>query len=114
VRDLFEVRPVEMVYDPVDCVLHEIFQLLALRDQFSVEDRMRRDQFWQGVIFLREKREEEALEAFSRARLPGLEDGPLDYFTTKAQEGSVKPGSRPQRLVRELTGEGHARLIEKF
>ena len=114
VRDLFEVRPVEMVYDPVGCVLHEIFQLLALRDQFSAEDRMRRDQFWQGVIFLREKREEEALEAFSRARLPGLEDGPLDYFTTKAQEGSVKPGSRPQRLVRELTGEGHARLIEKF
>jgi len=114
VRDLFEVRPMEMVYDPVGCVLHEIYQLLATMDQFGSEDRMRRDQFWQGVIFLRGNRGEEALESFSRARLPGVEDGPLAYFTEKAQEGVSQPESRPQRLIRELTGEGHARLVEKF
>jgi len=114
IRHLFEVRPMEMVYDPVACVLHEIFELLGTVGQFGSEDRMRRDQFWQGVVLLREKRTEEALEAFRRARLPGLEDGPLDYFTAKIQERVSPVESRPRRLIRELTDEGHARLIENF
>ena len=57
---------------------------------------------------------EEALEAFSRARIPGGEDGPLSYFVAKAQDRVALPESRPLRLVRELTDEGHARHIEKF
>jgi adenylate cyclase len=114
VRDRFEVRPMEMIYDPAACRLHEIFQLLAVTGQFSPEERERRDHFWRGVVFLRENRGEEALEAFSRARVPGGEDGPLSYFVAKAQDGVALPESRPLRLVRELTEEGHARLIEKF
>jgi len=114
VRDRFEVRPMEMVYDPAGCRLHEVYQLLANAGQFSVEERERRDHFWRGVVFLREKRGEEALEAFSRARSPGTEDGPLAYFMANAQDRVALPESRPLRLVRELTEEGHARLIEKF
>ncbi|PAW60867.1 MAG: hypothetical protein B9S36_07465 [Verrucomicrobiia bacterium Tous-C2TDCM] len=114
IRHLFEVRPLEMVYDPVACVLQEIFELLGTVEQFGSEDRMRRDQFWQGVILFREKRTEEALEAFRRARLPGAGDGPLDYFTAKAQEAVNPVESRPHRLIRELTDEGHARLVENF
>lgn len=114
VRDRFEVRPMEMVYDPVACQLLEIYQLLVPVEQFSDEERERRDHFWRGVILFREKRREEALEAFSRARVPGVEDGPLAYFTAKVQDAVALPESRPLRLVRELTEEGHARLIEKF
>lgn len=104
----------EMVYDPVACQLLEIYQLLVPVEQFSDEERERRDHFWRGVILFREKRREEALEAFSRARVPGVEDGPLAYFTAKVQDAVALPESRPLRLVRELTEEGHARLIEKF
>lgn len=114
VRDLFEVRPMEMVYDPAGCRLHEIYQLLATTGQFSEDERERRDHFWRGVVLLREKRGGEALEEFSRARIPGSEDGPLAYFVAKTQDLIALPESRPLRLVRELTEEGHARLIEKF
>lgn len=114
VRDRFEVRPMEMVYDPVGCRLLEVYQLLATVDQFGEEERERRDHFWRGVILFREKRREEALEAFSRARVPGMDDGPLSHFTAKVQDAVALPESRPLRLVRELTEEGHARLIEKF
>jgi adenylate cyclase len=114
VRDRFEVRPMEMVYEPATCQLHEIYQLLAATGQFNEEECERRDHFWRGVVFLREKRGEEALEAFSRARIPGGEDGPLSYFVAKAQDRVARPESRPLRLVRELTDEGHARHIEKF
>lgn len=114
IRDDYEVRPLEMVYDPVGCQMHEVYQLLAPAGKFSKEESERRDHFWRGVILLREKRREEALEAFSRARAPGVDDGPLAYFTAKVQDAVALPESRPLRLVRELTEEGHARLIDKF
>ena len=110
----FEVRPVEMVYDPVRCELREVFQLLAESGQLSQEERGRRDQFWRGVILLREKKCEEALECFSKARVPGVDDGPLAYFTEQAQQRVTLPEGRSLRLVKEFTEEGHARLIDRF
>ena len=114
VRDRFEVRPLEMIYDPVRQELREVFQLLAEAGQFSDEERARRDHFWRGVILWREKKCEDALEFFSKARIPGLEDGPLAYFTEKAQVRAILPEGRSIRLVRELTEEGHARLMDRF
>ena len=113
VRDRFEVRPMEMVYDPVGCCLQEIYQILSLAGVLSEEERARRDHFWRGVVLLREKEIDAALEAFSRARVSGAEDGPLAYFLAKAQDGVAIPESRPLRLVRDLTEEGHARLIDR-
>lgn len=105
------VRPMEMFYDPATNVMSEIYQLLSRSDQFSEEENRRRDLFWQGVIFFRERNFEAALDCFSRSRLPGSEDGPTAYFISRSQEGVTTPAVPASRLVRELTEEGHARLI---
>jgi len=111
VEGTMEVRPMEMFYDPVGNQMTEIYQLLAGAEQFPEEERRRRDLFWQGVIHLREKNFEAALDCFSRSKLPGSDDGPAAYFISRSQEGVATPESPSSRLVRELTDEGHARLI---
>lgn len=111
VEGAMEVRPMEMFYDPVGNQMTEIYQLLAGAEQFPEEERRRRDLFWQGVIHLREKNFEAALDCFSRSKLPGSDDGPAAYFISRSQEGVATPETPSSRLVRELTDEGHARLI---
>jgi len=112
VHESFEVRPMEMFYDPESEVMTEIYELLAQSSNFPDEDRARRDLFWQGVIYLREKRFEEALEHFSRARVPGAGDGPAEFFVARAQEGlSSAAGRSGDGGAEDLTEKGHARLI---
>jgi len=106
-----EVRPMEMFYDPGTRLMTEIYQLLARSDSFTSEEKGRRDLFWQGVIYLRERNYEAALDCFSRSRLPGSDDAPAAYFIGRAQEGVAAPEAPASRLLRELTDEGHARLI---
>ena len=101
----------EMFYDPGSNIMTEIYQLLAKKDNYSDEERARRDLFWQGIIYLREKNYEAALDHFSRSRLPGSEDEPVAYYIGKSQEGVAAPETTGGRLTRELTEKGHARLI---
>lgn len=112
IRDRFEVRPVEMLYDPDRQTLVEIYELLGSAESLSEDDRKRRDHFWTGVIHLRKKDFGSALEAFSQARLPGAEDAVLARLVDIVQEKLASPADRPSRLVRELTEEGHARFIQ--
>ncbi|HRQ91089.1 MAG TPA: hypothetical protein PLA50_20025, partial [Bacteroidia bacterium] len=112
IRDRFEVRPVEMLYDPDRQTLVEIYELLGSAESLSEDDRKRRDHFWTGVIHLRKKDFGSALEAFSQARLPGAEDAVLARLIDIVQEKLASPADRPSRLVRELTEEGHARFIQ--
>lgn len=114
VRDRFEVRPLEMLYDPMTQRLLESYQLLAPSESVSEEERQRRDWFWKGVIHLRQSKYDEALECFSRARVPGVEDRPLAQLLAQAQEGVATPGSRSVRLIREFTDDGRARLLERL
>lgn len=106
-----EVRPMELFYDPVSNSMTEIYQLLTRKEAFTDEDRIRRDLFWQGMILMRERNFEGALDCFSRSRLPGSDDPPVAYYIGRAQEGVAAPESRMARLTREFTEEGHARLI---
>jgi len=106
-----EVRPMEMVYDPATNLMFEIYQLLARTGQFQEDERARRDLFWQGMVHLREKNFGAALDCFNRSRSPVSEDGPVTYFIGRAKEAGAVPEAPASRLVRELTDEGHARLI---
>ncbi|MCB1205728.1 MAG: hypothetical protein KDN18_15805 [Verrucomicrobiae bacterium] len=114
VRGTFELRPMEMVYDSERQVLHETYELLAPTGSDDEVQKTRREEFWKGVILLRQKSYEGALEAFSKARIPGVDDAPLAYFTALAQDQVALPESRPRRLVRELTEDGHARSMNRF
>ncbi|NNE92649.1 MAG: adenylate/guanylate cyclase domain-containing protein [Verrucomicrobiales bacterium] len=111
VSDKVEVRPMEMFYDPDEDVMSEIYQILAMKEQFTDEERQRRDQFWQGVIFYREAKYEEALDLFSRARVPGVEDGPVNFFIERTQGFLTNPDQEHAEDSYELTDEGHARLL---
>jgi len=101
----------EMVYDPATNLMFEIYQLLARTGQFQEDERARRDLFWQGMVHLREKNFGAALDCFNRSRSPVSEDGPVTYFIGRAKEAGAVPEAPASRLVRELTDEGHARLI---
>lgn len=114
VKSEFEFRPMEMIYDPETDLMSEVFELLADTASFSDEDRERRDMFWKGLIFLREKKYVEALEQLSQARNPGSEDAPTAFFLAKTQEAVSSPDSSEAGKVDELTGKGHARLISSM
>lgn len=111
VQEAIEVRPMEMFYDPQANAMTEIYQILATREDFDDAARERRDVFWQGVICYRAGQYQEALELFDRARVPGREDRPLDFFAGLAQTRLIEPRPERPEHSHELTDEGHARLM---
>ena len=113
-HDSIEVRPMEMFYDPQEGVMTEIYQLLAMKEDFSEADAERRDLFWRGLILYREGKYEEALDHFTRSQAPGYDDGPIKYFIGKSQQGLADPTSVGEDAHREMIEEGHARLLESM
>ncbi|MEM6278292.1 MAG: adenylate/guanylate cyclase domain-containing protein [Verrucomicrobiota bacterium] len=107
VQEDFEMRPMEMFFDPESGLMTEIYQLLGAAGSLSEEAKERRDLYWKGVIYLRENRFEEALDHLSRARSSGSDDGPLDFFLSKAQEGLAESSNDSGGEKRGR----HARLI---
>lgn len=100
-----EVRPLEMIHDPEKHLLSEVYQLLAMAGNLSDSDRARRDAFWQGVIWYRAGRFEDALARFEQAAPPGGEDAPLRFFVDRCR--SRRPGSG----AAVPADRGHARLL---
>lgn len=76
-----EVRPMELLRRRQDESWLEVYELLGLPEEIGAEDRERRDLYWTGVIYFREKRLAEALDIFQqvRAMSPG-HDGPIDFY----------------------------------
>lgn len=110
----FEFRPMDMIYDPESDLMTEVYELLALEGSFSKEEAERRDLFWKGLIYLREKKYDEALDHLSRSRNPGVDDSPTAYFLALAQEGISSPEDSESAKIEDLTGKGHARLISSM
>ena len=76
-----EVRPMELLRRRQDESWLEVYELLGLPEEIGAEGRERRDLYWTGVIYFREKRLDEALDIFLqvRAMSPG-HDGPVDFY----------------------------------
>lgn len=76
-----EARPLELLRRRIGEHWIEVYELLGEPRDLSPEDMARRDLFWTGVIFYREKRLDDALEKFSQARaVTDGPDGPLDFY----------------------------------
>lgn len=58
----------------------EFYEALALKGTLSVQRERSRDLFWKGVIFFREQKWEEAVAAFTAARIFGIADKALDLY----------------------------------
>lgn len=76
-----EVRPMELLRRRQDENWLEVYELLGRPEEIGVEERERRDLYWTGVIYYREKRLNEALEKFHQVRAlsPGP-DGPVEFY----------------------------------
>lgn len=105
-----EVRPLDLFYDPETNSMMEIYQLLDTREGLGADARELRDQFWEGVIHYRKENYAGAIEAFGKARVPGTEDGPVDYFIGKCREKLEAASGKEE----SLPGEGYSRLLEQL
>ena len=82
-----EARPLELLRRRLGDNWLEVYELLAEPHQLSPEDLARRDLFWTGVIFYREKRLRDALEKFLQAKAGSPQpDGPLDFYIQRIKQ----------------------------
>ena len=101
-----EARPLELLRRRVGDSWHEVYELLGEPQDLTPEELARRDLFWTGVIFYREKRLGDALQKFSQARPPGDEpDEPLEFYIQRVkqlQHGNATADFETARLLNSL------------
>ncbi len=86
-----EVRPMELIQRQDDAhSREEIYELLSLRDVLTDEERERRDLFWKGMVYYRERLWDEALNLFHSARLADGSDGPVEFYIRRI--GQLRDG----------------------
>jgi class 3 adenylate cyclase len=82
-----EARPLELLRRRLGDNWLEVYELLAEPHQLTAEDLTRRDLFWTGVIFYREKRLQDALDKFMQARAGApVPDGPLNFYIQRIEQ----------------------------
>ena len=52
----------------------------------SLDDLTRRDLFWKGIVFYREKKWDEALESFKRTVEVNGGDGPAEFYIRRIEQ----------------------------
>lgn len=89
-----EGRPIDLLQRAGSRRRVELYEFLAPKHSLSPERERSRDQFWKGVILFRERKWEEAIKAFSTARIPGIPDKVLDHYlerVERARRGEDEP-----------------------
>ncbi len=101
-----EARPLEMLRRRLGDSWHEVYELLGEPQDLTPEELARRDLFWTGVIFYREKRLADALAKFSQARpVNGQPDEPLEFYVHRIkqlQHGNATADFETARLLNSL------------
>lgn len=89
-----EGRPIDLLQRAGSRRRVEIYEFLAPKNTLSPERERSRDQFWKGVILFRERKWEEAINAFASARIAGIPDKALDHYlerVERARRGEDEP-----------------------
>jgi adenylate cyclase len=107
-----EVRPMEMLYEPEEGVMFEVYELLAKSGELGEADQVSRDAFWQGVVQLRQGLLQESMEQFNLARREGVVDPPLDYYISKIDWLMSHPAEASEFAGRHGVSMSGARLME--
>lgn len=81
-----EVRPIELIHGPAEGSREEVYELLAEKNALSTEEQKRRDLFWKGVIYYRERRWNDALEQFRAAASSNGADRPLEFYIQRLEQ----------------------------
>jgi class 3 adenylate cyclase len=80
-----EGRPIDLLQRAGTRRCVELYEFLVPKNTLSPERERSRDQFWKGVIHFRERKWEEAIAAFSSARISGIPDKVLDYYLERVE-----------------------------
>jgi class 3 adenylate cyclase len=79
-------RPIDFLHSAVPHERLEVYELLTLTKNATAEEILRRDRFWTGIVFFRERRWNEALAEFHRARGDNGEvDQPLQWYLRRLE-----------------------------
>ena len=101
-----EARPLELLRRRLGDSWHEVYELLGEPQDLTPEELERRDLFWTGVIFYREKRLGDALAKFSQARVANDKpDEPLEFYIHRIkqlQHGNATADFETSRLLNSL------------
>ena len=98
-----EARPLELLRRRLGENWLEVYELLGEPHELSPEDLARRDLFWTGIIFYREKRLSDALEKFNQARGAAKhDDGPLDFYIHRIKQLQYSKGTADWETARLL------------
>jgi class 3 adenylate cyclase len=79
-------RPIDFLRSAAAHERLEVYELLALTENATAEEIIRRDCFWTAIVFFRERRWNEALAEFNRARGDNGElDKPLQWYLRRLE-----------------------------
>ncbi len=82
-----EARPLELLRRRQGDAYLEVYELLGEPKDLSPDELSRRDLFWTGVIFFREKRLADAMGKFAQARpADNKTDAPLEYYVNRIRQ----------------------------
>jgi adenylate cyclase len=74
----------------------EVYELLSLAASAAADEVARRDSFWTGVVYFRERRWNEAFAEFQKARKSnGNEDAPLQWYLHRLEPLCLKMSREP-------------------
>jgi adenylate cyclase len=91
-------RPIDFLSGVNSRERHEIYEPLWPAAEAKPEQLARRDCFWNGVVFYREKRWAEAYSEFQKARGPNEEeDAPLQLYLRRLEPLALNLAEMPMR-----------------
>jgi class 3 adenylate cyclase len=96
-------RPIDFLRSAVPHDRLEIYELLALTENATAEELARRDCFWMGIVFFRERRWKEAFAEFIRARGDNGElDEPLQWYLRRLEPLCLNVADEPAPATEPL------------
>ena len=97
-------RPIDFLRSAEPHDRLEVYELLSLAEKATAEEIARRDRFWTGIVYFRERRWNEALAEFNqRPGENGAPDLPLQWYLRRLEplclRMATEPAPAPEPLV---------------
>jgi class 3 adenylate cyclase len=97
-------RPLDFLRSAEAHERFEVYELVALSEKATPEQIARRDQFWNGVLYFRARRWNEALAEFTRAASTnGETDRPLQWYLRRLEPVCLSMATEPAPVAEPLT-----------
>ena len=80
-----------------------VYELLSLAEKATPEEIARRDRFWTGIVYFRERRWNEAWTEFKRAQAEsGAPDRPLQWYLRRLEPLCLQMATEPAPVAEPL------------